>query len=163
MAIAPSGVRAVRTAHSTTWADTRWGGGERASGTLYHLAVCDALQHHLCCSDPCLELLGLVLRLELDKVPGVVAAVPLDAVGSGGSPRLAPGTREGDPHVPQCASGLGDLPLAVVGHEADLRVLAATVVVRADLPPGGSPGRPSSACPWPPATAGRGATGTTGP
>jgi hypothetical protein len=36
--------------------------------------------------------------------------------------------------VPQCVSGLGDLPLAVVGHEADLGVLGAAVVGRADLP-----------------------------
>jgi hypothetical protein len=37
--------------------------------------------------------------------------------------------------VPQRACGLWDLPLAVVGHEADLWVLAATVVGLADLPP----------------------------
>jgi hypothetical protein len=37
--------------------------------------------------------------------------------------------------MPQCARGLGDLPLAVVGHEADLGMLAAAVVGRADLPP----------------------------
>jgi hypothetical protein len=71
-----------------------------------------------------------------------------------------------DPHVPQHARGLGDLPLAVVGHEADLGVCAPTVVCRADLPPGGSPGTPSSAsacpCPWPPVTAGRMVKGTTG-
>jgi hypothetical protein len=33
--------------------------------------------------------------------------------------------------------GLGDLPLAMVGHEADLGVLAPAVVGRADLPPEG--------------------------
>jgi hypothetical protein len=37
--------------------------------------------------------------------------------------------------VPQCARGLGDLPLAVVGHEADLGMHTAAVVGRADLPP----------------------------
>jgi hypothetical protein len=37
--------------------------------------------------------------------------------------------------VPKCARGLGDdLPLAVVGHEADLGMLAPAVVGRADLP-----------------------------
>jgi hypothetical protein len=36
--------------------------------------------------------------------------------------------------VPQCARGLGDLPLAVVGNKADLGVLAPAVVGRADLP-----------------------------
>jgi hypothetical protein len=37
--------------------------------------------------------------------------------------------------VPQHARGLGDLPLAMVCHEADLGVLAPAVVGRADLPP----------------------------
>jgi hypothetical protein len=37
--------------------------------------------------------------------------------------------------VPQHARGLGDLPLAVVGHKADLGMFAPTVVGRADLPP----------------------------
>jgi hypothetical protein len=39
-----------------------------------------------------------------------------------------------NPHVPQCANGLGDLPLDVVGHEADLGMLAVAVVGCADLP-----------------------------
>jgi hypothetical protein len=54
---------------------------ESSTLTLYHLAVRDALRHHLRCPDPRLELLGTVLRLELDEVLGVVAAVPLDASG----------------------------------------------------------------------------------
>jgi hypothetical protein len=37
--------------------------------------------------------------------------------------------------VPQRAHGLGDLPLAMVGHEADLWVFAAAVAGRADLSP----------------------------
>jgi hypothetical protein len=141
IAIASSGVRAVRT-RGRTWAGTRWGG---CSGTLYHLAVRDALQHHLCCPDPRLELLGMVLRLELDKVlvrlsrPGIAAVVPLAAGGRLGTApppgevSLGP-VRKRDPHVPQRARGLGDLPLAMVGHEADLGVFAAAVVGRADLP-----------------------------
>jgi hypothetical protein len=76
---------------------------------LYHLAVADALRHHFCCPDSCLELLGPALRLEPGKVlvvrlgwPGVVVA----DVPRGVFPR--------DPHVPKHARGLGDLPLAVV-------------------------------------------------
>jgi hypothetical protein len=99
---------------------------------LYHLTVADALRHHFYCPDSCLELLGPALRLEPGEVllvrlgrPGVVVA-DVDVPG-GFLPR--------DPHVPQHAHGLGDLPLAVVSQEADLGVFAPTVVVRADLPP----------------------------
>jgi hypothetical protein len=115
------------------------------SGTLHHLAERDALQHHLCCLDPLLELLGTVLRLELDEVlvrlgwPGIVAVVPLASGGRlGATPppsEVSLGhARKRDQHVPQCARGLEDLPLAVVGHEADLGMLATAVVGHADLP-----------------------------
>jgi hypothetical protein len=104
-------------------------------GALYHLAVSDALRHHFRCPDPRLELLGPVIRIEPDEVlvlgllgrPGVVFADVPGGVSSGVSPRI--------PHVPQYARGLRALPLAVVGHKADLRVLASAVVGRADLPP----------------------------
>jgi hypothetical protein len=88
---------------------------------FYHLTVADALQHHFCGPDYCLELLGPALRLEPGEVlvvrlgrPGVVVA----DVPGGVFPR--------DPYVPQHARGLGDLPLAVVGHEADLGVFCLT-------------------------------------
>jgi hypothetical protein len=72
-----------------------------------------------------------LLRLEPDEVHVLVrlgrSGVVVADVPGGVSPR--------DPHVPQHARGLGDLPLAVVGHEADLGVLVPAVVVRADLPP----------------------------
>jgi hypothetical protein len=55
------------------------GGGD--SRTLYHLAIRDALRHHLRCPDPRLELLGTVFPLELDELLGLVAAVLLDASG----------------------------------------------------------------------------------
>jgi hypothetical protein len=97
---------------------------------LYHLVVGDALRHQFCCPDSRLELLGPALRLEPGKVlfvwlgrQGVVVA----DVPGGVFPR--------DPHVPQHARGLGDLPLAVVSHEADLGVFTPTVVGRADLTP----------------------------
>jgi hypothetical protein len=67
----------------------------RHSGALHHLAVGEALRHHLLHPDPCLELLGLVLRLELDEVlvrlgqPDIVAVVPLVA-GGGLGPLLLP-------------------------------------------------------------------------
>jgi hypothetical protein len=118
------------------------------NGSLYHLAVREALQHHLRCLDPRLELLGTVLRLELGKVLvwldrqpglGLAAVAPLSAGGRvGGAP--PPGEvslglfHERDPHVPQRACGLWDLPLALVGHKADLGVFAAAVVGCADLP-----------------------------
>jgi hypothetical protein len=43
-------------------------------------------------------------------------------------------TCERDPHVPQCARGVRDLPLAVVGHDADFWVFVATAVGHAHLP-----------------------------
>ncbi len=112
---------------------------------LYHLAVGDALRHHFCCPDSRLELLGPALCLKPGEVlvvrlgrPGIAAVVPLAAGGRlGAAPPPCEVSRgsEWNPHVPQQARGLGDLPLAVVGHEADLGVLAPTVVGRADLPP----------------------------
>jgi hypothetical protein len=99
-------------------------------GGFYHLAVADALQHHFCCPYSCLDLLCPALCLKPDNVlvvqlvrSGVVVA---DVVPGGVFSR--------DPHVPQHAPGLGDLTLAVVGHEADLGVLAPAVVGRVDLP-----------------------------
>jgi hypothetical protein len=129
---------------------------------LYHLAVADALRHHFCRPYSCLELLGPALCLK----PGNVLVVRLGRSGVVVADVVPGGVFPRDPHVPQHARGLGDLPLAVVGHKADLGVFAPTVVCRADLPPGGSPGTPSSAsacpCPWPPVTAGRMVKGTTG-
>jgi hypothetical protein len=65
------------------------------SGALHHLAVGEALQHHLLRPDPHLELLGTVLRLELDETlvrlgrPDIVAIVTL-AAGGGLGPLLLP-------------------------------------------------------------------------
>jgi hypothetical protein len=78
------------------------------------LAVFDALRHHLCRPDPCLELLGKVLCLELDKVlvrlvrSCIVAAVPLargEAWGLSSSRWSFPGTCPWDLRTgPACAT-----------------------------------------------------------
>jgi hypothetical protein len=140
MAIAPSGVRAVRTTRGTTWAGTRGG----PSTTWLYLMPCDiifvalilALSSSARYSASSLTrylsgLSGLALLLLFRLLGGRLGASPPPG---GVSLGLAPGTCEPDPHVPQCARGLGDLPYAVIGHEADLGMLAAAVVGRADLP-----------------------------
>jgi hypothetical protein len=72
----------------------------------YHLAVGDALRHHLCRPDPCIELLDKGLGLKLDKILvrlvrpdlGLAAVAPqvrglghLDQLGQLGRLRLARG------------------------------------------------------------------------
>jgi hypothetical protein len=84
MAIASSGVRAVRTTRGTRAVA---GAGDEAGTTCGAMCAGEALQHHHLRPDPRLELLGLVLRLELEEVlvklgkPGIVAVVPLAAGG----------------------------------------------------------------------------------